>query len=134
MLILQIFLIGMAVLGWIFLIVWMLMEKTDSPNRLQNWAFGVGALALLVIPFAIGIASSIEEDSKPFNGYVYKKTYTPAYTSMVLVGKVLVPQSHPPRWNFVLNAPNSSDQRSCDVPEQTWTEVELGQEFHCGGF
>jgi hypothetical protein len=123
-----------AFVGWIVLMAWMVIRATEANDTLKSWVWGLGAVLVFALPPAIVISQSMEENAKPFDGYVYKKTYTPAHNGMILVGKVLVPQHYPPRWNFVLNSPEGNDQRSCDVTETTYSKVEMGEEFHCGGY
>lgn len=85
-------------------------------------------------PVYFGVNASAPMDTKPFNGYVYMKTYTEGHSETFMAGKVITTQYVPPRWNFIVNAFNGADQRSCDVTEQTYETVNLGQEFHCGGY
>lgn len=121
----------LLVIGWVCLICWM-MTKTIDASDLEAWVWGIGATLVFAFPFAIGIPLITVQDAKPFDGYVYKKSYTPAYTSVMSAGKTLVPVYHPPRWNMVLKS--QDDERSCDIPEEMYDQLELGSEQHCGGY
>lgn len=101
-------------------------------DRVKSWLLGIAAFLVLTVPIAGFITQDIKDNAKPFDGYVYKKTFYPAHTSMVLVGKVFVNQYVPARWNIVLK--HDDDARSCDVSESVYNDLELGQDYHCGGY
>ena len=111
-----------------------ILENFSNGAWVKGLVCALGFCLIVGIPIYVIVNAISADNAKPFDGYVYKKTYTEGHYQMMMVGKVMMNEYIPPRWNFILNSPSNDDQRSCDVNESTSDSVELGQEFHCGGY
>ena len=90
---------------------------------------------LIILAFAVAVSAFIYEgfqyDNRPFNGHVIKKVHYASYTTYVLSGKVMVPITYPERWGLIGEDQNGNT-RECDVTEEVYETVDLGQNMHCG--
>lgn len=89
----------------------------------------------IALVLALGLCGCGEDRQCSPRGWVVSKQHTGAYTTMIMVGKVWVPQFHPATWTVRyrdLNGPESEDSVcQCGAIEQDWNMVRLHEVFDC---
>lgn len=92
---------------------------------------GFPLLVALVVATLLGaIYDLIDTAGLPeemVRGRILEKNYTPAHTTMILSGKVLVPIYHPNRWSAVIEVPDATEE--IEITEEIYDEIRIDSEM-----
>lgn len=99
---------------------------------IKIFVIGIVVILFILLCTTIGMAIKEENDYGTKEGQVIDKKYSSAYTTMMLCGKVMIPQHHPESYRIQIQKEIDSKVKSIwvTIDRDTYYKINVGDYYN----